>query len=218
MFRRAHVSIAGPTARANAGDTLMSQLVPVTETTAGNVTLTAAEILSGWIQRSGPGAGFTDTWPTADSIISQMPDVQVGDCFQLIYQNTVAFAMTFAAGTGIVSGTGTLNVAASVTRIYYHTVLSNKPQSILVGSNTNASAVLTGFTAAQLATIMPGMGVTGTGIAANSVVLGVTGPTNSGNGADGTVTLNNNCTSTNANIPFTFFPRIRLDAIGTLAA
>ena len=220
MQRRAILSGIGLGQRANSGDVLLTQLVPVANATAGNVTLTAQEILSGWIQRSnGGGAAFTDTWPSADSIILGMSDCQVGDCFQLWYQNTVAFLSTFAAGTGIISGTGTLNVAASTTRLYMCTILANKPQKILVGNNTNASAILTGFTAADLASIMPGMGVTGANVPASTTVLGVTpGDGTNDPSTGGKVTMSANATGTNAAISFTFFPRIRVDGLGTLAA
>lgn len=218
-FARAVIKEGGLGGQADPGQVLLSQLIPTTNATAGNATLSAAQVASGWLQRSGPAGGFTDTWPTADGLVALFPDVAVGDCFQFIYQNTVAQVMTFAAGTGIVSGTGTLGAAASVTRIYYHTFLSTKPQVILVGNNDGVGAILTGFTALQLASVMPGMGVTGTGIAASSVVLGVTpGDGSNDSVTGGKITLNNNTTSANANIPFTIFPRIRLDSIGVLAA
>lgn len=220
MLSRAAVFLGGQVGKAQAGVQAMSMAQPIANATAAGTTLSAQEITSGWIQRSnGGGAGFNDTWPSADSIIQAIPDCAVGDCWDLWYQNTVAFAMTFVAGTGIISGTGTLNCAASVTRLYRHTILSNKPQSILVGNNSNGTAILTGFSAAMLATIMPGMGVTGTNVQANAVVLGLNygdGTTNASTG--GQVTISSNCTGTNLNIPFTFFPRIRLDALGVLAA
>lgn len=183
------------------------------QTTAGNATLTAQQICQGVLNRTGPGAGFTDTFPDADTVVAVLDNPQKGDSWFLWYRNAVAFAMTFAAGVGVVSGIGTLGVAASSTKLYLLTLLSVKRTKILVGSNTNASAILTGFNNADIANIEPGMGVTGTGIAASSVVLGVT-PSDSVGGA--TVTLNNNCTSSNSNVAFTFFPRYQVDAIGVM--
>jgi len=215
MFARARVGGGSLMEAAGPGQPILSQMVPTTNVTAGSATLTANQLLSGYLQRSGPGAGYTDTWPTADGLISAMLAAglgpQVGDQFPLIYQNTVAFAMTFAAGTGIIAGVGTLNVAASVTRIYYHTLLSTKPQTILVGNEVNTDATLNGFTAAQLATIMPGMGITGTGVPALTTIIGVSPDA-------GTIEMSANATATNNLIAFTIFPRIRLDSIGTLAA
>jgi hypothetical protein len=216
MFVRAQVFSNGLAQPATPGQPVLSQLIPATNTTAGSATLTADQILSGHLQRSGPAAGFTDTWPSADSIVSAMLAAglgpQVGDQFRLIYQNTVAFAMTYAAGTGIVTGTGTLNCAASSTRIYFHTLLATKPGTILVGNTVNSGDTLTGFTAAQIATVMPGMGVSGTGIAASSYIIGVNPDT-------GVITLNSGgVTADGSNIALTFFPRIRLDSIGVLAA
>lgn len=219
MFARSLIRNDGMQGEAPAGVPTLCQYTPQTNTTVGAAALTAEQILSGWLQRSGPAGGFVDTWPAASSIIAAMEAAgsspQVGDCFDFWYQNTVAQAMTFAAGTGIVSGTGTLNAAASVTRFYRHTILSNKVQAIGVVSTTNANAVLTNVPTAFLQNVMPGMGATGTGIGASAVVLGVAYNDTTGLG---TITLSVNSTATADNIPVTFFPRIRLDSLGTLAA
>lgn len=206
------------------GSPLLSQLTPVANATAAGVTLTANEILSGWIRRSnGGGAGYTDVWPSAAEILAAMVagnlGPSVGDCFKVIYQNTVAFLSTNSLGTGLVAGTGTLNVAASTTRIYYLTILATKPSVILVGATTSGNPNLRGFTAAQLANVMPGMGVSGTGVGASNYVTGVV----AGDGtADlvtgGYVVTNVNSTATGNPIALTFFPRIRIDSIGVLAA
>jgi hypothetical protein len=216
MFSRARVDGSGLGERSGPGQPLLSQITSAANATAASATLTAEQILSGHLRRSGPGVGFTDTWPTADSIIAAMLaggcGPQVGDCFQFIYQNLTALAMTFAAGTGIVSGTGTLNVAASVTRLYYHTLLSTKPTVVLVGNADNAGDFIFGLTAAQVANVMPGMGVSGTGIGAGALVLGVIPDAGRIQLVAGDVTADG------TNLPFTFFPRIRLDSIGVLAA
>lgn len=181
--------------------------------TAGNATLLVGDVCNGWLNRTGPGGGFTDTWPTADSIIAALDNAQKGDSWLLFYRNGVAQAMTFAAGTGIVSGAGTLNCAASSTKIYLMTILSTKRSKILVGTNDGVGAILTGFSNADIANIEQGMGVTGTGIPATTTVLGTT-PSDSPTGA--TITVSANTTSANVNTPFTFFPRIQLDALGVM--
>lgn len=224
MFARAIGKVGGMQSDLSAGSPVLSQLSPVNNATAAGTTLTAQEILSGWIRRSnGGGAGYIDTWPTADSIIAAMTasglGPSVGDCFQVIYQNLVAFLSTNALGTGIIAGTGTLNIAASTTRLFFLTLLATKPSVVLVGSTTNTNPNLRGFTAAQLAGVMPGMGVTGTGVGASAVVLGVVpGDGTADLVTGGYVVVSVNSTATASVIAMTFFPRIRLDAIGTLAA
>lgn len=213
MLARPLVAIGGFTQPAQPGRPYLDQKAIQTNAGAAAATLTAANILQGVLNRTGPGAGFVDTWPNADDIIAALENPQIGDSWLLVYRNSVAFAMTFAAGTGIVSGIGTLGCVASSTKIYLHTLLSTKRSTLLVGNQVNATAILNGFTNAQIATIEPGMGVTGTNVAANSVVLGVT-PSDSATGA--TITLNNNVTATLNNNPFSFFPRVQLDALGVM--
>lgn len=219
MFQRPMIRADSMGTDAAAGMPSLCQYTPQTNVTVGAATLSAEQVLAGWLQRSGPVAGFVDTWPSASALIAAMEasgnSPQVGDCFDFHYQNTVAQAMTFAAGTGIVSGTGTLNVAASITRWYRHTLLSTKPQTIIVATTTNANAVLTNVDNNVLRNVMPGMGVTGVGVGAAAVVLGVA--YNDATGL-GTITLSVVSTATADNIACTFFPRIRLDSLGSLAA
>lgn len=217
MFARAQITQGGMDSRAGPGTPLLTQLIPAANATAAGTTLTANEILSGWLIRSnGGGAGYSDTFPTADSMISAMNSAamgpSVGDCFKFVFQNTVAFLMTFVTNTGLVSGTGTLNAAASTTRTYLFTLLSTKPTVTIPGvTTTSGNKFLTNISAANLATIMPGMGVAGTGIGASALVVGVSPDA-------GTCTVDVNSTATADNISVTFNPRIRLDSWGTMAA
>lgn len=188
--------------------------------TAGNGTLTGAAIATGIIRRTGPGGAYTDTTDTSTNILAaiagnaQGADVLPGTTFRLLFINTVAFAMTFAAGSGVVSGTGTLGVAASLVREYLLTVLNSTPQSIQNCSTTNASAVVTfnlpaNAPALPMGTITPGMSVSGTGITAGTTVLGVT----YGQGGITGVTLSANATATNNPVALTFLPTIQIDGI-----
>lgn len=213
MLGRPLLQRAGFTAAAVGPGPYLDQKAIGANATAGDATLTVANLAGGVLNRTGPGGGFNDTWPTADSLIAAMDNPQKGDSFLFIYRNGVAQAMTFVAGTGIVAGIGTLNCAASSTKIYLHTLLSTKRSTILVGTNDGVGPILTGFTNAQIATVEQGMGITGTGIPATTTVLGVT-PSDSPTGA--TITVSANTTSANVNIPFTFFPRIQLDALGVM--
>lgn len=214
MLGRPLGQIAGFTAPTPGGNALLLGWGISTNTTAGSATLTAPQIMRGVLNRTGPGAGFTDTWPDADAIIAAMDNPQVGDSWALIYRNGVAQAMTFAAGTGIVSGIGTLSCAASSTKTYLHTVLSNKRTTIKTGTTTNTSPVLTNLPASAAADIMPGMGVTGTNVAAAAIVLGVAQVMDANGLITTSVTVNGNSTGTADNVVLTFFPRVQLDALG----
>ena len=209
MLPRQLVQIGGFTVQQNGPNMALDQVDIQDNATAGSATLTAQQVMAGVLNRTGPGAGFTDTWPSADQIIAAMENPQVGDSWPLVYRNGVAFAMTFAAGTGIVAGIGTLTAAASVTRHYRHTILSNKRTAIGVVSTTNANAVLTNVPKDFIKNVMPGMGATGTGIGASAVVLGVSEEAQ-------TITLSVNSTATADNIAVTFFPRVRLDSVGVM--
>lgn len=181
--------------------------------TVGAATLGVADICQGILNRTGPVAGFVDTWPDADTVIAALDNPQKGDSWYFTYRNGVAQAMTFAAGVGIVSGIGTLSVAASSTKLYLHTLLAVKRSTIIIVNTTNANGVLTGLENSEIAQIEAGMGVTGAGIGAAAVVLGVT-PSDTPGGA--TVTVSVNSTATAINIAATFFPRIQLDALGVM--
>lgn len=213
MQGRPLAQIGGFTVPVGGGNPMLSQQGIQGNTTAGSATLTALQIMAGVLNRTGPGAGFTDTWPSADSIIANMENPQVGDSFLLVYRNGVAQAMTFAAGTGIVSGIGTLSCAASSTKLYLHTLLSTKRSTIKVCTTTNANAVLTNVRDADLKDVMPGMGATGTNIGASAVVLGVSQGTTPDTG---TITLSVNSTASGDNQAVTFFPRVQLDALGVM--
>ena len=207
MLPRPMGQIAGQTVPVNVA--VMSQRGIASNVTAGAASLSPSDVMQGILNRTGPGAGFADTWPSADQIIAAMENPQVGDEFGLVYRNGVAFLMTFTAGVGIVAGIGTLNCAASSTKLYSHTILSNKRTAIGVCSTTNTDPVLTNVPKDTIKAIMPGMGATGTGIGASAVVLGVSEDKQ-------TVTLSVNSTATADNIAVTFFPRVRVDALGVM--
>lgn len=193
--------------------------------TVGNGTWTGAAIVNGIINRTGPVGAYTDTTDTAVNIIAALTggatsaDVVPGSTFRLIVINTVAQALTFAAGTGVVAGTGTLNIAASLVREYILTILNSQPQIILQSATTNASAAVTFvFSGSQVAyglgpnstrLITIGALVSGTGITAGTTVAGITlGPS----GITG-ITLSANATATNASVALTFGPLIQIDSI-----
>lgn len=181
--------------------------------TAGSTTLLAADICNGVLNRTGPGGAFNDTFPDADTIIAALDNPQKGDSWALIYRNAVAFAMTFVAGVGVVSGVGTLGCIASSTKIYTFTILSTKRTVIIPGATTNANAVLTGFNNSDIAKVEQGMGVSGTNVPGATTVLGVT-PSDTPGGA--TITMSANATGTIALTALTFNPRYQIDAWGVM--
>jgi hypothetical protein len=204
-----------------------------TLTTAGSGTILAATIAQGILLRSGPAGGFTDTTDTAVNILTALAGptyqaiVGAGTTFRFRYINSVAFAMTFAAGAGVVAGVGTLNVAASLTRDYLLTVQSTQQPITLQSNTTNASPTITfvlppGMTAYKLGpdpqavNIQTGATVTGTNISAGTTVIGVT---ISQAGITG-VTLSANATGTTSagGTPLTFGPTIKIDSIGAMTA
>jgi hypothetical protein len=73
--------------------------------TAGNVTLTAAQLLSGTIVRNANGADRTDTLPTAALLVAALnalSGAEVGDIVEttIVNGSTTTGIITIAAGTG----------------------------------------------------------------------------------------------------------------------
>lgn len=199
-----------------------------TLSTAVGDTWTASLIMRGIIRRTGTGAGFTDTVDTAQNMLNAMAGnaqqavTLNGSTFRLLVQNTTAFALTFAAGVGTFPNAGTMDIAATTAREYLFTVLNATPLVTLQAATVNANPTITfilppGMTgypigpAPNAVTITPGMAVSGTGIAANTTVLGlIVGPA----GITG-ITLSQNATATSAagGTPVTFGPRIQIDSL-----
>lgn len=200
-------------------------------TTAGSGTWTGAAIATGMIRRTGPGAGFTDTTDTSSNIITALAggatfvEAMAGQSFRMLFINTVAFAHTFAAGVGVVSGTGTLGAAASTWREYLFTVVNASPPLTIVGTTANTSAAVTfqlppGMTSLPIGpapnyyNITPGMGINATaGITAGTTIIGVT----QGQGGITGCTLSANATASGT-LPLNFTPTILVDGLrsGTL--
>lgn len=205
-------------------------------TTAGAGTWLAPNIVTGIIARSGPTGAYTDTTDTAANIIAALagsaylPEVLNGTTFRFLVQNTVAFALTFAAGTGVVAGTGTLNIAASSVREYLLTVLNNsQPTQYQMAGNSGQVNLYLGYvvgtgSAAPAAPTMlpmfasnssigtftptPGATVTGTNIPANTTVLGLI----QGVGGVIGVTLSANVTGA-VNGAVSFTPTVKIDGL-----
>jgi hypothetical protein len=199
--------------------------------TAGSGTWTGAAIATGIIRRTGPGAGYTDTTDTSSNIVAALAgnavnmEAMAGQTFRLLFINTVAQAMTFAAGTGVVAGTGTLGAVASIWREYLVTIVNASPPVTVSGTLTNGSAAVTfvlppGMTSLPIGSapnavnITPGMGVNATsGVTAGTTVSGVT----QGQGGVTGITMSGNATASTV-IPLNFTPTVQFDSLrsGTL--
>lgn len=99
---------------ASAIGTLVSRNQSVaTVSSATGVTLSAAEMVGGWILRTGAATGaITDTTDTAANLVAayNASDTQVGSSFLLGINNTTGQTLTLAAGSGVtVAGTATIN-------------------------------------------------------------------------------------------------------------
>lgn len=200
MFPRKIVVLGSLQNKQPPGQPGLSQLQAASITTDGNVTLTTQNLAGGLVLRTGPNAaGFTDTLPAVDTILASVTDVEVGDSFTFLYNNTSNQTATIAAGSGITLA-GTTTVATNKSREYLVTLLNTKRTTILVGTTVNADATLSGFTAAELAEVQPGMAVTGTGIGASAKVIGVQPDA-------GTIEVDVVSTADGTNIAITFTPQ-----------
>lgn len=208
MLTRPMVRLNGGEMPAAAGYRELSGVRRYADATAGNITIPAAAFAAGWLDRSGPAAGYGDTTPTADQLLAIFTELTRGDSFIMLISSSVAFANTLVAGTGITFA-GTSGVAASSMREYLVTLTSdNKRTKVAVASTTNANAVLTNVALTDLDDIGIGMAVTGTGIGASAKVIAV-------NHSAGTVTLDVNSTATADNIAVTFTPQFEMRGMRT---
>lgn len=208
MLARPSATQSGQEGRLPAGVRLLSGRRRIADATAASITWSVNYVLAGWLDRSGPGAGYGDTTPSADQLLAALPDLVRGDSFDLLVTSSVAFANTIVAGAGITLA-GTTAVAASSTREYMLTLTSEpKRTRVCVGSTTNASAVLTNLSDVDLQNIGVGMGVSGTNIPASTTILAV-------NLTARTVTMSANATGTGDNIAITATPQFELRGLRT---
>lgn len=77
-------------------------------------TLTAANLLSGIIARTGPTAAFTDTTDTAANLVTTINPIAYPTSFYIDVQNFTNFTLTLAGGTGITVPANTVIPASSV--------------------------------------------------------------------------------------------------------
>ncbi len=107
---------------------------------SGSVTLTAAQMLGGVINRTGPTAAYGDTTDTAANIVAAIPFAAVGLTFNLRILNTVNYVDVVAAGSGVTLA-GTTAIAASTWRDYIGTITNvASPAVTLTGVGAGALA------------------------------------------------------------------------------
>jgi hypothetical protein len=108
--------------------------------TAGAVTLTIAQLLTGRIIRDCAGAGRTDTFPTAAAIVAGIAGAAVGDTFDCIITNgsDAAETITLAAGAG---GTFDTNQTAASRVIPQNMQKTVSIRLTNVGGGTEAYAI-----------------------------------------------------------------------------
>ncbi len=164
-----------------------------------NITVTGAQLALGLIQRSNGAAG-TDTLDTAANILAAMSGglgnsgIQPGTTFRCRWVQTAAFGITVAAtaNTGVTVTLGSIN--ASSCKDFLFTWVNGTPATTVLGTTVNGSAVVSGFTAAQLAGVTVGMVVT-------NAVAGLQGATVIGvNAQTGQLTFSANANATNTTV------------------
>lgn len=185
---------------------------------AAGVTWSAANVVGTLLLRSG-AAGVSDTTPDSSTWINGLLanaylgsgantslGVQVGTTYRLRVISTNTGTLTIVAGTGVTLA-GVTTIVTVFCRDYLVTVLNGTPPQTFAVTTTNASAVITGMSAAQTSLLTPGMGVSGTGIQAGSTILSV----QPGVG----VTLSLTTTATGSLVAVAFIPRIEFRGLGT---
>ena len=173
-----------------------------------NQAIPLAALIAGIVNRTGTTGATGDSLPTVTSLLAAVPNLMRGDSLRFSIRMANAHANTITVGTGM-TAVGTVNVAASNIRDYLLTLTSDPMQTtIQVGTTTNASATLSGFTQAQLKNVGIGMAITGTGIGVGAKVLAV-------NLTAGTITASAVSTATASDIAMTFTPQADLLGLRT---
>lgn len=149
------------------GDLLINgEVIPATDTTNTNLTITGAMLLNSFIVRN-PAGVSNENLDTAANMIAawtaggQAPVISPGTSWRFRWINLSANVLTLvaAANTGLVLVRG--SVPVSTFKEFLITVVNGTPATTLINVNTiNVSAIVSGLTDAQLQAITPGMIVT----------------------------------------------------------
>ena len=213
MLARPQLSDGGINRALLAGDTIVTgEIFPAAIATTA-ITITGTQLQSGWINRTGLAAPGTDTIDSAANLIAAISQglglsgVQDGTAFRLSWYNPSASAITVAAAanTGVTVSAGTVN-AGSV-KDFLVTIVDGTPARTFNGIATNASAVITGVSQADVAALGVGQIVT-------NAVVGLQGQTIIGlDISKGTVTLSGNANASQA-VSISASPVVTLQGLG----
>jgi len=133
-------------------------------TTAGAGALTAAALTGGLITRTGPTGAYTDTTATAAQLLAALgADTPVGSSRLVYIKNTVAFAETLAAGSGVTLSGQTIIPPNSV-GIFLLTYSAATPAFTLRGIEVGPLTTSALIASTALTTVGAGT-VTGAGVA-----------------------------------------------------
>jgi hypothetical protein len=81
--------------------------------------------------RTGPTGAYNETTPTATEILAAMEKPEIGDSFDFIHVNGVAYIATLVAGTGVTLAGTTANAASKV-RMYRCTVTATATPAVTI--------------------------------------------------------------------------------------
>lgn len=81
-------------------------------------TLTAAQLLTGQIARTGPTAAFSDATDTAANIITALGGFVVGQSFTFNFKNATTWPATLTAGSGVTMASGAV-ISPNSTGLYF---------------------------------------------------------------------------------------------------
>lgn len=129
------VKLAGGAVQRSNGIAQESSRSPTSKATAGAVTLTAAEVMSGILVVDCAGAGRTYTLPTAALLVAAVPQAKVGDILRLKVVNGSDAAETITLAEGSGGGFDTNQTASS------RVIAQNSSKDVLIRlTNVTASS------------------------------------------------------------------------------
>jgi hypothetical protein len=216
MFSTPMVNDGLTTRRLQPGDimNLFDPIPPAADTTNTTFSYSVANILNNPSYVRNPAGVSTDTFPDASALVTALTSilgvsfVPAGLSFRFRVINLSANLLTGAvtANTGATMTRG--NVPASTTKDFQFNITNGSPAVTVPNvTSANASAVLSGFTSAQLRQLSVGMVV-------QNAVVGCQGFTIIGvNLTAGTVTLSSTATGAGPST-FTFYPTYTVTGLG----
>lgn len=127
-----------PSSLTTTGAVIQQFKVSLISNTAG-MTIPAADMVNGYLERQAASAAFSDTTDTATNIIAQIANAAVDVTFIFRILNQTGYTMTLAGGTGVTIN-GTATIASGAWRDMLGQVLNVSSPSVSftnVGGGTN---------------------------------------------------------------------------------